>query len=115
MNTRTLNRRTSSTRTMASLGLAAMAGLTLMAQPAHATPYAQVSKEVRYADLDLTTAHGQAALDARLRRAASEVCSNGPGPHPLADEVSARRCYKQALQSARQSYAALMTGKTLSR
>ncbi|MEO0032617.1 MAG: hypothetical protein RIS94_2375 [Pseudomonadota bacterium] len=101
--------------TAKTIAFAAFATLGLLGQPAFATEYAQVSKEVRYGDLDLTTPHGQAALDARLRRAASDVCSNGPGPHPLSDEVSARRCYKQALQNARQTYAAAVTRNALSR
>ena len=41
--------------------------------PAFAAP-AMPSQEVRYADLDLASAAGQAALDQRVRRAATHVC-----------------------------------------
>ncbi|KUR72415.1 hypothetical protein AQZ52_03920 [Novosphingobium fuchskuhlense] len=96
-----------------SLIAAGLAGLVLAAQPALAHPAeAPANPElivahrlVSYADLDLATAAGQARFDARLRRAASAVCENNAGPHPLAEAMEARRCYRDALQSAQQMMA----------
>lgn len=63
------------------------------------------SKVVRTADLDLSTAEGQARLDARLRHAAGVVCDVATGPHPLAEASQQRRCFNDALKAARASYA----------
>ena len=93
---------------------AGLAGLVFAAQPA----LAQSSHEpaassevlvqhrlVNYADLDLSSAAGKATFDARLRRAASAVCEANAGPHPLAESMEARRCYRNALQSAQRTMA----------
>ena len=96
---------------------ASLASLTLAAQPVLASPAlasaagpAQAETEVRhrmvgYADLDLSTATGQAKLDARLRRAAAAVCAANSSPHPLTEAMEARRCYRDALQSAQRTMA----------
>ncbi len=93
---------------------ASLASLALAAQPALASPTAatpaQAESEVRhrmvgYADLDLSTATGQAKFDARLRRAAAAVCEANYGPHPLTEAMEARRCYRDALQSAQRTMA----------
>jgi UrcA family protein len=99
------------------IAAAAFAGLAFAAQPAFATEgtFTPVSKEVRFGDLDLSTPQGQSALDARLRRAASDVCAVNMGTHPLAEEIQARRCYRKALDSARRNYAALQAPKAFSR
>lgn len=82
------------------------------AQPA----MAQVRTEtVAYNDIDLATPAGQAQLDTRLRRAASNVCSATVGVHPLAEEMSARRCYAKALSNARASYAMVLHQEARSR
>lgn len=92
---------------------AGLAGLAL-AQPAFANtaetaaanPDMVVNQRlVNYADLDLSTADGQARFDARLRRAAAAVCEANYGPHPLNEAMEARRCYRNALQSAQRTMA----------
>ena len=99
------------------IAAAALFGLAFAAQPAFSADgtFVPMSKEVRYSDLDLSTPQGQSALDARLRRAASEVCAVNMGTNPLAEEIQARRCYRKALESARQNYAALQAPRGLSR
>ncbi len=91
-----------------------LAGLVLAAQPAFAQSDAAASanssvvvqhRMVRYADLDLATAAGQSELNTRLRRAASAVCESNYGPHPLAESMEARHCYRDALQSAQRTLA----------
>jgi len=82
------------------------------AQPAMAQVRTQA---VAYNDLDLATPAGQARLDARLRRAASNVCAATVGVHPLAEEMFARRCYAKALSNARASYAVALRHETMSR
>lgn len=85
---------------------AGLSGLVFAAQPAFANPEMVVQhKLVTYSDLDLSTAAGQATFDARLRRAASSVCESNYGPHPLAESMEARRCYRNALQSAQRAMA----------
>lgn len=98
-------------KTMIAASLFAPAAL-FAAQPAMAQVRTQA---VAYNDLDLATSEGQAQLDARLRRAASNVCSATVGVHPLAEEMSARRCYAKALSSARASYAVALRQETRSR
>lgn len=95
-----------------SLIAAGLAGLALSIQPA-AAQSAQfeagatqpVQRLVHYADLDMTTTAGQAQLESRLRRAANAVCGASYGPHPLNEAMEARRCYNNALQSARKQMA----------
>lgn len=96
---------------------ASLASLAIAAQPVLASPAltsgaapAHAEAEVRhrmvgYADLDLSTATGQAKFDARLRRAAAAVCEANYGPHPLTEAMEARRCYRDALQSAQRTMA----------
>jgi UrcA family protein len=98
---------------------AGLAGLVLAAQPAlaqSANPELLVQhRVVHYADLDLSTGAGQARLDARLRHAAAAVCEANYGPHPLAGNLEARRCYRSALQSAQRQMASLGTVKVAAR
>lgn len=97
-----------------------LAGLVFAAQPAFAqsafaqpafaksaaNPEMQVEHRlVHFADLDLSTAAGRSKFDARLRRAASAVCETNVGPHPLSEAMNARRCYRQAIQSAQRAMA----------
>ena len=88
-----------------------LVGLVFAAQPAFAQTAANPDlvvqqRMVQYADLDLSTADGQSKLDARLRRAASQVCDVNNGPHPLSEAMEARRCYRNAVQSAQRAMAA---------
>jgi UrcA family protein len=107
-----------------SLIAASLAGLALCTQPAAARPASATpasaelmvqQRSVRYADLDLTTAQGQARLDSRLRHAAAAVCEVNSGPHPLTEVMAARRCYREALQSAQRTVASLGTVKVAAR
>jgi len=92
-----------------------LVGLVFAAQPALAqsTPAQSATnpemvvkhQTVRFADLDLSTAAGQSRLDARLRRAAAAVCESNSGPHPLSEAMEARRCYRNAVQSAQRAMA----------
>jgi UrcA family protein len=94
---------------------AGLASLVLAAQPALAQSFDRSApagsemtvqhRQVQYADLDLSTAAGQAKFDARLRRAASAVCEANYGPHPLSEALEARRCYRNALQAAQRMMA----------
>lgn len=100
-----------------SLAAAALAGLALSGSAAFAqTGEVRTSQRVSYSDLDLASAKGQATFEARLRRAASSVCEANYGPHPLSEAMESRRCYRNALSSARASLAAVTgRGEVLSR
>lgn len=73
------------------------------------------SAQVRFGDLNLATAKGQAALDARLRQAARSVCGISYGAHPLSEDGSNRKCYNRALAGARQTLASAEYRKVMSR
>lgn len=61
---------------------------------------AQESREVHFADLDLTTAAGQATLDRRLTGAAIQVC--GTGSYYDRNELRVRKaCRVKTLERAR--------------
>ena len=83
------------TRSVAGLATVAATALTVaFASPASA----ETSKaEVRYADLDLSTDAGRAALDKRIVRAADTVC----GPFDRASAFQAMRCRSKAIADAR--------------
>jgi len=53
--------------------------------------YEQVSKTVRYHDLDLTTAKGLAVLDRRIGAALREICGD-PDQRDLAFSAASREC-----------------------
>lgn len=89
----------------------ALFGLTIAAQPA----FAQETRAVAYADLDLSTAKGQSVLDARLRSAARGVCGVGIDRAPLQEQVSERTCYNSALNNARAKFASIKRGPAHSR
>lgn len=72
----------------------ALAGFTT---PAWANTQAQ---EVQIADLDLTTAQGQQALDNRLNSAARASCGT-PGSRSLQALSAHRRCREAALAAVR--------------
>ena len=100
------------TKTILSAWIAA--GLMLSAQtaeaqsaPAQAANTLAAQRLVHYADLDLTSAKGQATLAARLRSAARAVCDTSYGAHSLNEVMGSRRCYRSALQSAQREAASL--------
>ena len=65
--------------------------LAVAATPAMAAPAATVSSSIRTADLDLSSAAGQSALDRRLSAAAIQVCGTAwDSDVPGKNEV--RRC-----------------------
>jgi UrcA family protein len=96
-----------------------LAGLVLCTQPAAAHSAASLpaeianpalepmQREVRYADLDLSTAKGQARLEVRLRSAANAVCGSNYGFNPLSEAMEARRCYRSALDGAHRQEAGI--------
>jgi UrcA family protein len=80
--------------------LAAAAVFTLVAAPALARP-AQPDEDaprqvkVPFADLDLSTAKGQAALSARIHRAADAACGFEPDLRDVDQFAIYRRCMKE--------------------
>ena len=95
-----------------------LAGLVLCTPPAaahSASPPAETAnqavepmqRDVRYADLDLATAKGQARLEVRLRSAANAVCGTNYGFSPLSEAMEARRCYRSALDGAHRQEAGI--------
>ena len=72
--------------------------LTFTATPALAEPAAISTTKVQVADLDLSTAQGQRALDRRLNRAVIEVCGTASDAD-LAGKNEVRRCRADTLAS----------------
>ena len=72
--------------------------LAFSATPALAQPPALATSVVQTADLDLSTARGQRALDLRLSQAAREVCGT-TSPADLAGQNEVRRCRVETLAS----------------
>lgn len=70
--------------------------LAFTATPALAEAPAIAVSTVQTADLDLSTAKGQRALDLRLSQAAKEVCGKA-SPSDLAGQNEARRCRTDTL------------------
>lgn len=54
------------------------------------------SEQVNYADLDLQSASGKAALESRIRGAAERVCIDN-GEADLRTRLAGRACFKTAL------------------
>ncbi len=82
-----------------SLIAASLLGLALSAsQPAFAG-----TRIVSYSDLDLTTQAGHAKLDARLKRAAKQVCGLGRKDTSAADAEAGRQCFAKAMADARRA------------
>ena len=73
--------------------------------PAHADETRSV--RISYADLNLSSPAGQKALDARVRRAISEVCDSGL-QDPLAWSSDVRRCREKARAGAHTQVAVAM-------
>ncbi|EIZ78406.1 hypothetical protein WSK_3025 [Novosphingobium sp. Rr 2-17] len=95
--------------TTTAIAAAAICTAALFASPA---AYAK-SVEVSYADLDLTTAEGQKALDRRLNRAARSACGLDEvttGTH--LPSASARLCYEQARAKSKERLAEAIASKS---
>lgn len=81
---------------------AALLGLALTATPSLAKDV-----EVRYGDLDLTSAQGQKTLEVRLRKAAREACDyDTRTTGSMLPSHEARDCYIKATQKAQGQMAA---------
>lgn len=65
------------------------------AQPSH------VSEPVSYADLDLRTASGQAALDRRIEATARRLCQVSGQNSGFDEWVRQRRCFRESMYLAR--------------
>lgn len=72
--------------------------LAFSATAASAQPTVTAISTVQTADLDLSTAKGQRALDLRLNQAAKEVCGTA-SPADLAGQNEIRRCRVETLLS----------------
>ena len=72
--------------------------LAFSATPALAQPPINAISTVETADLDLSTAKGQRALDLRLSQAVKEVCGTG-SPADLAGQNEIRRCRVETVSS----------------
>jgi UrcA family protein len=81
-----------------------LAALALVANPAMARPVQMDGDSQRtavsYADLDLTTAAGHAALAARIRRAAEAVCGPSPDQKDVKAVMAFEGCMKQSVDTA---------------
>jgi UrcA family protein len=89
-------------RPAALAGLALIPAVGLGAGPAMAqNADTQVrTMALHYGDLDLSTAKGRSALDARLRRTAAQVCGSETGMRSLPEAEAFRACYNEALKQA---------------
>lgn len=78
---------------------AGLLGLALAAsQPASAG-----TRSVGYSDLDLSTKDGNAKLNARLRKAAKDVCGLNQPDLPAAEWEAARQCFAKSYADARKA------------
>jgi UrcA family protein len=57
------------------------------------------NKEVRYSDLDLSSANGQQRLKSRVKMAVKQVCAN-PRPDNLAQRADQSKCEKESMARA---------------
>lgn len=70
---------------------------TAFAAPAFAAPEPAPSIAVRYADLNLASEEGAAALDGRIQRAADRVCGRDADNRDLTTIAAANACRKKAI------------------
>jgi UrcA family protein len=77
-------------------GFALLGSLSVVAIPAHAQEFEQVSTKVYLGDLDLTTNTGAQAAMSRIDRAARKVC----GPDQDWRQFDSRRLYDQCVSQA---------------
>lgn len=74
---------------------------TAVIAPAHAaSPKTEPRMAVSFSDLDLAKADGAAALYARVRQAAKQVCGHTPGAQGLARRRITQRCIVKAVDGA---------------
>ena len=95
----------------AALAVAATAAtLFVAAAPAIAQERDVRTADVRYDDLDLASAGGQKALQARIKRAARQVCARS-GDIGLRDFQAYQSCRDAALEAAMPQVAALVEAR----
>ncbi|MEA3389000.1 UrcA family protein [Sphingobium sp. CCH11-B1] len=82
---------------LAGAALAAALSTSAIAQPSDT---AGLSREVHFGGLDLSHQQGLATLNARIARAAREVCG-GQSHGDLRQMQAQRNCYRTALESTR--------------
>jgi UrcA family protein len=99
-------------RTLSALAAVALTGATLaIATPALAEPVGDpTSTTVRFGDLDLSTAKGEARLYARLSAAADEVCGTGARNHVVAMKIA--ECRSNAIASAKANVSMALAAKS---
>jgi UrcA family protein len=81
------------------LMLALAAGLVPSLASAADANRIEVSREVKFNDLDLTSTEGQQSLDARISLAVRSVCGR-PNGRVLAEVMQYGRCRREAIASA---------------
>lgn len=95
------------------LVLAAAMAVAALPFAASANPFASETMSVAVQDLDLSTAQGQRTLNARLHRAASDVCGRSIS-HLGAEMVKkANTCRAEVISEARARLAAMGHGVRL--
>lgn len=92
--------------TTMSIALAALA--TPLATPALAGPSTTQSTDVAFADLDLSTAEGQAKLESRIDAAARAICQVNRQQTGSRVRSAERKCYRKARASVRTQVAQLI-------
>lgn len=86
---------------------AASLALVATATPAIAQTHVP-NTTVSFADLDLSTAEGQEALDRRINAAAREICGVDAPRTGTRIKTSERRCFEAARKSVKQQVATLV-------
>jgi UrcA family protein len=66
---------------------------------------------VSYADLDLSSVPGRAALERRIERAVDRVCPEQPAPFQLGEQKAFRACHASALDKAKAQLAEIYAGR----
>ncbi len=89
------------------LTILAAAAATLVATPALAGPRTQ---SVGFGDLNLASAEGRAALDARVDRAARNVCQVGIATD-LPTFMASKTCYRNSVSDARDAVAKIVSSR----
>ena len=96
--------KTTTLRNTKQVALAAIAALSLAAVTVHAddATHGLPTRTVRYADLDVGTQAGAAALRHRIHQAAEAVCGDASS-RQLADVMAVKACVARAVTTSEQS------------
>lgn len=95
------------------LAIAAALTVATLAPAAFAQEEGPATSVVSYADLDLATPAGRAALERRVERAVEHVCPARPLPTELDKRADYVACHRAALSGARQQLAEIYSGRRL--